>query len=657
MPMNALGLDEPAQPQAPNLAGASSGPYRVLARKYRPQTFAELIGQDAMVRTLGNAIARDRLAHAFLMTGVRGVGKTSTARLIAKALNCIGPDGQGGPTIDPCGLCEPCRAITEGRHIDVIEMDAASNTGVDDVREIIEAVRYAAVSARYKIYIIDEVHMLTRNAFNALLKTLEEPPPHVKFLFATTEVNKVPVTVLSRCQRFDLRRITPDMLFDHFTQILAKEQVSAEDAATWLIAHAAEGSVRDGLSILDQAIAHADLDGGGTVSADQVRHMLGLSDRSVTANLLAQILEGDAGAAIDLVRVQYALGIEPITLVRGLMDLVHKVTLAKLSRFDDPALAADDRERILAWAQAMGFAPLNRLWQLLLTGHEEVLRANQPLDHVEMLLLRVIYAAAMPDPGELAKLLVQANFAGLPATTSAPIAAPAPMVAPAAAPVAIAPSPAPTPVPEVVVVPEVPAAPLAQEVAPWDDQPEPAVEVVEDVAAPALVDVEEPAAVDAPEPTAESEAGLEGELEDDEDGGDVPSDTLFAPAQAAEPAAEARAEPLTIAQLHHLMEANGRHVLAGLIHDQMRPILLDAGLISYEACEALGQDFPRRLSEALFELTGSRWRVREDAGQGRSSLLDMEKAKLADNEARIRDLPVVKAALETFPGASLEEPK
>ncbi len=209
-----LGMDLPAT--APP---ASSGPYRVLARKYRPQTFAELIGQDAMVKTLGNAIARDRLAHAFLMTGVRGVGKTSTARLIAKALNCIGPDGQGGPTIDPCGICEPCRAITEGRHIDVIEMDAASNTGVDDVREIIEAVRYAAVSARYKIYIIDEVHMLSRNAFNALLKTLEEPPPHVKFLFATTEVNKVPVTVLSRCQRFDLRRITPDMLFAHFSAI------------------------------------------------------------------------------------------------------------------------------------------------------------------------------------------------------------------------------------------------------------------------------------------------------------------------------------------------------------------------------------------------------------------------------------------------------
>ena len=253
-------------------------PYRVLARKYRPQTFSELIGQEPMVQTLANAIKRDRLAHAFLMTGGRGVGKTSTARLIAKALNCIGPDGEGGPTIDPCGQCEPCRAIAEGRHIDVIEMDAASHTGVDDVREIIEAVRYAAVSARYKIYIIDEVHMLSRNAFNALLKTLEEPPAHVKFLFATTEVDKLPVTVLSRTQRFDLRRIPTERLAEHFAWVCSKEGVEAEPEALALVAAAAEGSVRDGLSILDQAIAHADLDSDARVTAARVRDMLGLAD-------------------------------------------------------------------------------------------------------------------------------------------------------------------------------------------------------------------------------------------------------------------------------------------------------------------------------------------------------------------------------------------
>src|SRR4051794_26604752 len=259
-----LGLDEPPQP-------ARAQPYRVLARKYRPQSFDALIGQDAMVRTPGNAIRRDRLAHAFLLPGVRGVGKTSTARLIAKALNCVGPDGQGGPTINPCGVCEPCRAIAEGRHIDVIEMDAASHTGIDDIREIIDAVRYASVSARYKIYIIDEVHMLSKSAFNALLKTLEEPPEHVKFLFATTEVNKVPVTVLSRCQRFDLRRIPAEKLSAHFAEVSKAEGVEVETEALGMIARAAEGSARDGLSILDQAIAH----GAGAVTAGPGRGMPG----------------------------------------------------------------------------------------------------------------------------------------------------------------------------------------------------------------------------------------------------------------------------------------------------------------------------------------------------------------------------------------------
>ncbi len=545
-----LGMDLPeVKPQA------SSGPYRVLARKYRPQTFAELIGQDAMVRTLGNAIARDRLAHAFLMTGVRGVGKTSTARLIAKALNCIGPDGHGGPTIDPCGVCEPCRAITEGRHIDVIEMDAASNTGVDDVREIIEAVRYAAVSARYKIYIIDEVHMLSRNAFNALLKTLEEPPPHVKFLFATTEVNKVPVTVLSRCQRFDLRRITPDMLFAHFSSILQKEGVEAEAPAIWLIANAAEGSVRDGLSILDQAIAHADLDGGGKVSADQVRVMLGLSDRSSIAQLMAAILNGDSGAAIDLARAQYALGIEPVAMVRGLMDLTHAVTLAKVSRHDDPALAEVDRERIGDWAQKLGFAPLNRLWQLLLKGHDEVLRANNPLEHLEMLLLRVIYAASMPDPGELAKILESGRL---------------------------------------------PTMPLAV-----------------------------PAAGASKEPTA------------------------AAPAAAV---AETPATSLTIAQIHQLLESSGNHRLAVDVHDHLRIVELEPGHLVFSPVAALSASFERDLGDALFAATGSRWHVRGGEGEARPSLGEVRAATVADNDARIRALPVVKAALAAFPDAKLEDP-
>jgi DNA polymerase-3 subunit gamma/tau len=406
-----LGLDEPPQP-------ARAQPYRVLARKYRPQSFGELIGQDAMVQTLGNAIKRDRLAHAFLLTGVRGVGKTSTARLIAKALNCIGPDGGGGPTISPCNSCEPCVAIAEGRHMDVIEMDAASHTGVDDVREIIEAVRYSAVSARYKVYIIDEVHMLSKNAFNALLKTLEEPPAHVKFLFATTEVQKVPVTVLSRCQRFDLRRISAEQLAAHFAAVSEKEGVEVEAEALALIARAAEGSARDGLSILDQAIAH----GAGGVTADQVRSMLGLSDRGSTRKLLAHLLSGDAQAALAAIKEQYDLGVEPAALIRGLLEAVHGITRAKVGGRTDPAQSAEEREAYADWASRLGYAAVHRLWQLLLKGLSEVTSAAMPLEAAEMALLRLIHASELPDPGALMeKLMSGEGVAAAPA--SAPAAA------------------------------------------------------------------------------------------------------------------------------------------------------------------------------------------------------------------------------------------
>jgi DNA polymerase-3 subunit gamma/tau len=408
---------------------ADPAPYRVLARKYRPQSFAELIGQDAMVRTLGNAIRRDRLAHAFLLTGVRGVGKTSTARLIAKALNCIGPDGQGGATIAPCGICEPCVAIAEGRHIDVIEMDAASHTGVDDIREIIEAVRYSAVSARYKVYIIDEVHMLSKNAFNALLKTLEEPPAHVKFLFATTEVNKVPVTVLSRCQRFDLRRIPAELLASHFAHVVEAEQVSAEPEALALIARAAEGSARDGLSILDQAIAHADMNEGG-VTAAQVREMLGLSDRGAIRRLFGDLLAGDVPAVLTALQHQHDLGVEPASLVRALLEVVHGTTRAKAGGAVDPALSAEERDALADWASRLGFATLHRLWQLLLKGHDEIVRAPQPREAAEMALLRLIHASQLPDPGDLARRLQsgQAMPTASPAPASAAAEAQAPLL-------------------------------------------------------------------------------------------------------------------------------------------------------------------------------------------------------------------------------------
>jgi len=385
-----------------SLFGEEAPPaYRVLARKYRPGSFAGLIGQQAMVQTLANAIKRDRLAQAWLLTGVRGVGKTSTARIIARALNCIGADGQGGPTMNPCGVCDNCTQIASGSHMDVIEMDAASNTGVDDVREIIEAVRYAAVSARYKIYIIDEVHMLSKNAFNALLKTLEEPPPHVKFIFATTEVQKLPVTVLSRCQRFDLRRVPAETLTAHFAQIATSENITAEPEALALIARAAEGSVRDGLSLLDQAIAH----GGDSITAAQVQDMLGLADRGAVRALLGHCLAGDAPAMLAALTEQHELGRDPEALLRELLSLVHAITRQRVAPGIDASLSAEEQASLGDWAAKLEMPALHRLWQLLLKGLADVQTAPDSLQAAEMALLRLIHASTLPDPAELVKTL------------------------------------------------------------------------------------------------------------------------------------------------------------------------------------------------------------------------------------------------------------
>ncbi|HXV25741.1 MAG TPA: DNA polymerase III subunit gamma/tau [Alphaproteobacteria bacterium] len=379
----------------------TAAPYRVLARKYRPARFEELIGQEAMVRTLTNAIRTGRLAHAFMLTGVRGVGKTTTARIIARALNCVGPDGAGGPTASPCGQCQHCTGIAEDRHVDVIEMDAASRTSVEDIRELIEGVRYRPVMARYKVYIVDEVHMLSRSAFNALLKTLEEPPQHVKFIFATTEIRKVPVTVLSRCQRFDLRRVEAELLASHFTALTEKEGARIEPAAAALIARAADGSVRDGLSLLDQAIALAE----GTVSETEVRAMLGLADRTQTFELFEAAMRGDAPASLASFASLYAAGADPALVLQDILELTHWITRVKLapSAAEDPTVPEAERVRGRALAEMLSIPVLARSWQMLLKGLSETQAAPHPGQAAEMVLVRLAYAADLPSPADLVR--------------------------------------------------------------------------------------------------------------------------------------------------------------------------------------------------------------------------------------------------------------
>ncbi|TNC74363.1 DNA polymerase III subunit gamma/tau [Rubellimicrobium roseum] len=386
----------------------ASTSYRVLARKYRPETFADLVGQEAMVRTLRNAFKAGRIAQAFILTGIRGTGKTTTARIIAKGLNCIGPDGQGSPTTEPCGVCVHCRAISEGRHVDVLEMDAASRTGVGDIREIIDSVRYRAAEARYKVYIIDEVHMLSTNAFNALLKTLEEPPEHVKFIFATTEIRKVPVTVLSRCQRFDLRRIEPEVMMGLLRRIATAEGAGIEDGALALIARAAEGSARDATSLLDQAIA-----GGGPATAEQVRAMLGLADRGRVLDLFDFILKGEAAAALEELGAQYADGADPVMVLRDLAEIAHWISVLKVSptAADDPTLSPDERARGQAMASAIPMRVLARFWQMLLKALEEVAVAPNAMMAVEMAIIRLTHVADLPSPEELVRQLQGARGA------------------------------------------------------------------------------------------------------------------------------------------------------------------------------------------------------------------------------------------------------
>lgn len=424
------GLPEPPPPEGPGLFGfddppptpaaapaaapilapapppaAKPTPYRVLARKYRPQILNDLIGQEALIRTLRNAFARGRVHHAFLLTGVRGVGKTTTARIIARALNCVGVDGKGGPTADPCGTCPECVAILADRHPDVVEMDAASNRGIDDVRELREALRFRPAQGRQKVFILDEVHMLTEQAFNALLKSLEEPPPNITFILATTELRKVPITIRSRCQTFSLKRVPEERLRAHFQGIAAKEQASLEDGAVAMLARAADGSVRDGLSLLDQAIALAG--DSGAVTTESVRDMLGLADRALVFDILEAVMNADLPLAMARMAEGHERGAEPLTIMQDLLEQTHMLTrfAAIPALAEDAALPENERVRGAALAARLSVPMLTRAWQMLLKGLEEVLAAPDRRAAAEMVLIRLAHVAEQPTPGEILKRL------------------------------------------------------------------------------------------------------------------------------------------------------------------------------------------------------------------------------------------------------------
>ncbi|MBT7611938.1 MAG: DNA polymerase III subunit gamma/tau [Rhodospirillaceae bacterium] len=443
--------------------------YRVLARKYRPTSLEGLRGQDALVRTLRNAVASGRIAQAFLLTGVRGVGKTTTARILARILNCVGPDGTGEVTAEPCGVCAQCVAIAEDRHVDVLEIDAASHTGIDNMRDLLEAARYRPVMGRYKIYVMDEVHMLSNAAFNALLKTLEEPPEHLKFVFATTELRKIPATILSRCQRFDLRRIDASELATYFAELVEEEEDEASPEALALIARAADGSARDGLSILDQAIAQ----GQGKVAEEDVREMLGLADRGLVFDLFEAVMSGEIAAALANLDGQYAAGVDPVVVLEDLLELTHWLTRYKVTPEAASYAAPEfERERGAAMAQKLAVPHLSRAWQILLKGISEARTAPNSLQAVEMTLVRLAHSADLPTPEEALKAAAAGGVASV-ASPSAPSALPQPAPPTTAAQV-MAEAP---PLEPVVVVPAEPPKPT---VAPMPENFEALVNLAEE---------------------------------------------------------------------------------------------------------------------------------------------------------------------------------
>ena len=522
-----------------------------------------------MVRTVSNAIATGRIAHAFILTGVRGVGKTTTARIIARALNCIGPDGSGGPTVAPCGECQHCRSIAEDRHVDVIEMDAASRTGVDDIRDLTEGVRYRPVSARYKVYIIDEVHMLSKNAFNALLKTLEEPPPDVIFIFATTEVHRVPVTVLSRCQRFALRRVPVELLAEHYRAIAEAEGIGIEPTALGLIARAADGSVRDGLSLLDQAIALS----GGHIEETAVRDMLGIADRAPVFDLFETVIRGDAAGALARMDSLYQGGADPQMVLQDMLDLAHFVTRLKLAPEAgavDP-LEEGERERARPLAAALSMPVLARAWQMLLKGLEEVQAAPSPAQAAAMVLVRLAFVAELPVPADLVRALSPGD------------AAPARMAAP--------------------VHSAAPAAPSARR-------------------------IESAVATAAPRP--------------------VPP-----PAPETPPSAALDPVPQSFAEVVALFDQRREALLRAHLWSQVHLVAFEPGHIEFRPAEGAPRELANRLGQLLGEWTGSRWVVAVSQAEGAPTLAEQEARRVGELRNEVAAHPLVRAVLETFPGATI----
>ena len=579
-------------------------PYRVLARKYRPETFSTLIGQDALVRTLGNALSLGRLAHAFVLTGVRGVGKTSTARLLAKGLNCIGTDGNGEATLEPCGTCEPCTAIAAGRHVDVLEIDAASHTGVDDAREIIEAVNYRPVSARFKIYIIDEVHMMSKSAFNALLKTLEEPPDAVKFIFATTEIRKVPVTILSRCQRYDLRRVPATLLASHLEMICTKEDIKAEAGALSAIASAAEGSVRDALSLLDQAAAMT----ADTLTAESVSDMLGRPGRAEALALLSSVLAGDVTSALASFNEIYQRGAEPEMLIADLLDIVHSASLCATGG-SSAALVEGERIPIEELA-TLGIAKLGRAWQILLKGHGELNAAPSPASACEMLLIRLAHAAQMPSPDEILRALPDVTPDAIPATspeTSSQTSIETPSASISTNSTANkTPNASGNISGSVSGTTSTSAAIDQQRDQPLDQQSQPAR------------DIEMQSAPDSP-------------------------DTADTPQLSS------------LADIASLAEEKGEMLLAALIRNHVRLVALQPGLLEIALTGKPPENFLGDLARHLRHWTGARWLVSLSDEPAGKTLAQTKAAAAAERLDVIARTPLVAKITDIFPGATIEE--